>query len=454
MLSFLLLVLLINIWQNVGLWRAANAYNKRPKASMWGDVAKLFVVIGTLHTFTEFFVYQLPQSKELISIITGDKGIPPFKITVLPGGKDLYFEGGLRAGSAKEFKRILDAVPQASVLQIDSIGGRISEAKKIGDLVKARNMTTYCAGQAQSAATLILMNGVKRYVTPDARIGFHAGTFPGSTKEMSEAMDSEIESLMRKGGVSDSFIKRVLATPHNRMWYPSFNEMLQAHFITGQSFGEGFASPWGLPNVDLEKIFEKVETKRNVKAFKTCLPDDYDKMKTDVINALRSGRSEVEAISIVNETTRKVFLSSLSFASDEAINSLSTETLRFLKEHVYTNPKGCIYFLKGTNVNLARVFPEALLDEGLQIAAANVIISGNQKDLKEIDVKRAEDQNEAIWNQIYEKYGNKAAIISDQEKWDDNADSVSFIFIELYSIIVSMSYKDSANYMRWLICQN
>jgi ATP-dependent protease ClpP protease subunit len=454
MLLYLFAVFLITIWQNVGLWRAANEYNKKPKASMWGDVAKLGVVIGTLHSFADFITYHLPQSKELISIVSGDKGIPPFTITVLPGGKDLFFQGGIRSGSANEFKRILEAVPQATVLQIDSVGGRISEAKKIGDLVKARGMSTFCSGTAQSAASLILMNGRKRYVTPDARVGFHAGSFPGATKEMSEAMDSEIEEIMQRGGVSKAFIKKVLATPNSSMWFPSFEEMLEAGFITDQSFGEGFASQWGMPGIDLEGIFENLEKKQNVYAFKTCAPEEYKIMKEEVILALRSGKSEVEAISIVNETTKRIYLSLISFASDQAINILTNETLSFLKKHVKTNPKGCIYFLKGANVNLARVFPEALHDEGLQAASAGIIFSAKNKILKPIDIQKAEQQNEHIWQEIFHFFGDRAAIISEQDQWEQNADFITLVFIKLYSLIQNLTNEDSANYMRWLLCYN
>ena len=451
LLVYYVLLFLITIWQCVGLWRSANKYNLNPKASMWGDLAKFAVIIGILNNVTNLLLYQLPQSKELFSIVLGDKGIPPFKITVLPGGKDLLFKGGIRAGSAAEFKKILQAVPQASNVQIDSIGGRISEAKRIGEMISERGMSTYCSSEALSAATLILMNGKRRYVTPDAKIGFHAGNFPGATKDMSDGMDEDIRKAMKKGGVSEAFIKRVLATPHSEMWYPTFVEMQQAKFISGESFGEGFASSLGLPNVDLEKIFEEASKKPHIQAFKTCAPGEYAQMKEKVITALRSGKSEVEAISIVNEASTKLFLSSIPYASDKSINNLTREMLRFLKEHMHSNAKGCIYWLKGTNVNFYRVLPEALTDSGIQNSHAYVITSAMSQELVTVDQNKAELQNDSIFEKIHNSLGEQSLILAEPDKWEENAKVVCRIFVEMYSLVLTLDEHDSANYMRWAL---
>ncbi len=453
LLVYYVLLFLITIWQCGGLWRSANKYNQNPKASMWGDLAKFAVIIGIFNTLTNLSLHQIPQSKELFSIVLGDKGIPIFSITVLPGGKDLLFRGGIRAGSAAEFKKILQAVPQASNVQIDSIGGRISEAKRIGEMISERGMSTYCSSQALSAATLILMNGKQRYVTPDAKIGFHAGNFPGATKDMSDEMDEVIRKAMKKGGVSEVFIKRVLATPHSEMWYPTFEEMKKSGFISGQSFGQGFASSWGLPDVDLEKIFQEASKKPHIAAFKISAPSDYAKMKEKFIAALRSGKSEVEAISIVNEATTKLFLSSIPHASDQSINNLTRETIRFLNQHMNSNAKGCIYWLKGSSVNFYRVFPEALSDSRMMNSHAYVITSAQSQELVTVDINKAELQNESIYEKLYDSMGDQSLILTEPDKWDENAEVVCRIFVELYSLVLKLDEHDSANYMRWVLCE-
>src|SRR5205807_1486191 len=46
-----------------------------------------------------------------------------------------------------------------------------------------------------------------------------------------------VRTTMQSAGASEQFIKRVLATPSNQMWYPTFNEMLAARVVTSQSLG-------------------------------------------------------------------------------------------------------------------------------------------------------------------------------------------------------------------------
>ncbi len=79
----------------------------------------------------------------MFRILAGDKSIPNYKIQVLPGGNEVEFRGGLRAGCAKELEKFLSAVPQVKVLHIESIGGRIVEAEAMMKTVREHKLITY-----------------------------------------------------------------------------------------------------------------------------------------------------------------------------------------------------------------------------------------------------------------------------------------------------------------------
>jgi hypothetical protein len=211
------------------------------------------VILGFLCVSVIIWKNYIPQSAELISILAGDTRMPSYQIQVLPGGTEIEFRGGLRVGSAKELERILAAVPQAKVLHIESPGGRIGEAKQMMQLVRQRNLTTYTSEYCLSAATLVLIAGNERVIAADAKVGFHAGTFPGATAEQQGEMDNLVRSTMQSAGVSEQFISRVLATPPEQMWYPSFEEMLRNGVVTSRSDGERFAS-----NIERNKRFGNV----------------------------------------------------------------------------------------------------------------------------------------------------------------------------------------------------
>jgi hypothetical protein len=173
---------------------------------------------------------------EMVSILTGDARTPAYEIQVLPGGTEILFRGGLRAGCAKELERVLSSATQAKVLDIESPGGRINEAKRMVQLVRQHGLITYTSEYCLSAATLVLMSGKERVVAPGAEIGFHAGTLPGITTAQRLVMESLLRATMRSEDVSDEFTDRVLATPSNEMWYPTFEEMRKAGVLTSQSY--------------------------------------------------------------------------------------------------------------------------------------------------------------------------------------------------------------------------
>ena len=249
-LSMFLFALAIasTVWWLIGVWRSASSHVSRGGRRFWAGVAEAMVVLGFLNISALTYKTYIPQSIEMLSIIVGDFGIPPYQIRVLPGGTDIEFRGGMRAGSARKLERSLAAVPQTKVLHIESPGGRIEEAKRMMKLVRERGLTTYTSEECESAATLVLVSGKQRVIGANAKVGFHAGTLPGITLEQQRGADDDLRSIMQSAGVSEAFIKRTLATPSDQMWFPSFDEMLQNGVATAQSYPERFATSIGVTN--------------------------------------------------------------------------------------------------------------------------------------------------------------------------------------------------------------
>ena len=180
----------------------------------------------------------IPQSAELVSIIAGKLGAVLSNSSSSwrnPNRISRWSTGGLR-------KRV-GAHPcgcsAGKALHIESEGGRIGEAKQMMQLVRQRNLTTYTSEYCLSAATLVLIAGKERVIAADAKVGFHAGSFPGWTAEQQREGDDLVRSTMQSAGVSEQFISQVLATPPEQMWYLSFEEMLRNGVVTSRSYGEG-----------------------------------------------------------------------------------------------------------------------------------------------------------------------------------------------------------------------
>ncbi len=250
----------VSVWQIVGTWRSASNHAGRGGNAAWAGLAKLVLVLGAVNLVRLTASTTVPQIVEYSNILAGDTKLPPYEIRVLPGGKEVEFRGAIRAGSAKELDRILTAVPQAKVLHINSIGGRIQEAKDMAKLVRDRRLTTYTSEECLSAATLVFIAGKERVIGARGKLGFHRGSLPGMTELQRRACDESNREIMRSAGVSDDFINHVLATAPENMWYPSVEELRHAGVITSQSFGERFAVSGALLRYsdDAESAFDAV----------------------------------------------------------------------------------------------------------------------------------------------------------------------------------------------------
>ena len=319
------------------------------------------VVLGFLSTAGIVFKNYIPQSAEMLGIIWGDTGIPAYQIQVLPGGAEIEFRGGMRAGSAKELERILAAVPRAKVLHIESPGGRVFEAKQMMQLVCQRNLTTYTSEYCLSAATLVLMAGKERVIAENAKVGFHAGSFPGLTVEQQRETELLVGSTMRSEGVSQQFIDRVLGTPPDQMWYPSFEEMRLAGVITSQSFGERFAVPWAQSDEEIDKMAKKIGEQPWFRTMRQLEPTVYAHMINEFTTAIKSGKSEGEAIASVRATAATLMETYFPAASDEALLALlQNEWIAILSRYRNSNSRACIAALGGSpdsTIDFAHAFP-------------------------------------------------------------------------------------------------
>lgn len=223
----------VSLWQIVGTWRSASNHVGRGGKPVWALLAKIALVLGILNLGTITAITIVPQIGEFSRIIAGDTSIPAYETGVYPGdGTQVYFRGGLRAGSAKAFERILRLAPRAEILSINSVGGRLREAQEMARLVRERRLLTVTSEECLSAATLVFISGRERAAAARAKVGFHRGTLPGITVEQQRASDELIREMMRSAGISDTFIDRVLATSSEELWFPSIEEMRRAGVVT------------------------------------------------------------------------------------------------------------------------------------------------------------------------------------------------------------------------------
>lgn len=238
-IAFFALFLIIRGWALVGIWRSAGRHGARGGIAGWGTVARVAVALGVLGTLA-----QLPniglQAKEYGLIAIGRDPIGPMASLVLdPSGEVLEVSGFLSAGIADAFADRVAAAPGLKLVSVDSNGGRIAEAIRMAELIKARGLDARVERRCASACTFLLLAGKERSAHQFAEIGFHQPDFPGLTEADRKETIATNRADYITAGIKPEFLDRALETPPEEMWFPNHDELMTAGVLTTREFTVG-----------------------------------------------------------------------------------------------------------------------------------------------------------------------------------------------------------------------
>jgi hypothetical protein len=225
------IVALFTMWQAVGVWRSATYY-KMSGGRFWGGLAKTVTVLGIVNLAYNCLFVGTAQLAGIYEIIAGDARVGPHQFKVLANGQTLEFSGGITFGVARELEGFLNAMGAVRTVRLNSLGGRILEAQKMSDMIRARGLTTFVAQDCMSACTIVFLGGKERVVLPAARIGFHQPAFRGMTAASRRAAISTEEARLQRFGLSRNFAERANTATPSGMWFPDKDELVREKVVT------------------------------------------------------------------------------------------------------------------------------------------------------------------------------------------------------------------------------
>jgi hypothetical protein len=305
-------LMVANSWQLVGVWRSAGKHKGRGGSGFWAGLARVMVILGFLGLAGSLSEQTLPQLKESWNIAFGDPEMGKHELHILRGGTELEFTGGITFGVTEEVRKLLDADPSIWVIHLHSPGGRVAEARELRDLIRQRGLSTYTAIICASACTVAFMGGAQRFIAPEAKLGFHRGSFPGATDEqLAQEYDAGRSELVAMG-VPQWFADRAYSTPSNSMWWPTLGELAQADVVTAIASPEDFA----LRDLDNRLLKNPLYV-----AIKGADPEVYSKILSATMDAVRLGKSEAEVEAVARPYISALLQKYLPVSSDGAIIS-------------------------------------------------------------------------------------------------------------------------------------
>lgn len=158
----------------------------------------------------------------------------PYRLSLADDGRSVHLDGLIEFGVTAALTALLETAGDVRVLHLESDGGRVAEARGLIRVIERFDLATSARGDCLSACTLALMGGRQRVLEPGARLGFHRY---GQRSPMVDLfLDSAAEqdrdmAFFRRHGVAEAFLDRVSATPHESMWFPTVEELLEAGVV-------------------------------------------------------------------------------------------------------------------------------------------------------------------------------------------------------------------------------
>jgi len=450
--AFWVTVYIITLWQIVGLWRASTNHIRKTKRVFWARVVQIIVILCVIQSVRLLFVTAWPQVNEYVKLALHIDDYGKYKIRVLRQGTELEFSGAIAFGLTEEIKKHLDANPNIRVIHLNSVGGRIVEARKLRDLIASRQLITYSSQGCFSACADAFMGGKVRVLHKDAKLGFHQPSFPGLNQDQ---LNSEIESekqFLLSAGIDRRFVEKALSTPQDDMWKPSAYELLQAHVITQVSDGSDFAMSISDSEADLKKVESSLLEIPIYQTLKTYCPETYEQILTEMQNSFKKGDSKSELMAKVRTRIYSVLQKSLPLATDDAIVEFVQVMINELQQLGSKSGDLCYAYLfpqRSGGLDYAGHLSEEL--RGAELNANAKVIRTASTTPQPIPSKRQVSKYlEDVTSSLIRQYGSDAAVLADIESPQADKAKVCELSIAFYREILKLPKNDSAALLRWL----
>jgi hypothetical protein len=288
-LSIWAFVVAVTLWQVVGIWRSATNHVSRGRSGFWAGCAKFMVVVGVVRTLGEMG-NQGAIIAESTRLLVGIDNIPPHEVRVLRDGKELEISGGIGWGTVDDVKTALAQNPKVAVIHLNSVGGRITEAQDLHDLIQSKGLVTYSATGCVSACTLAFLAGKERYIGEGAKIGFHSASIVGDDAPY-DILNDQISEVYANHGLPSAFISKAISVDPAELWYPTSVELLSAGVITAvvdsRYYGVSGVQDWG-DAYKIETALLKIPT---FAALQKHDPKNYATLKGILVDGIKAGKA-------------------------------------------------------------------------------------------------------------------------------------------------------------------
>jgi hypothetical protein len=145
----------------------------------------------------------------------------------------MQISGEFTPGIARRTEMEMDRHPGLQRVELNSPGGDIEEGYRMARAIYTHRLSTRVDSLCASACTIAFAAGIERTLEGSGHLGFHRCTSDLWYAPCDEATAVEFK-VMRARGIDPAFLDKALRVPNSTAWYPTPEELLSAHVITGR----------------------------------------------------------------------------------------------------------------------------------------------------------------------------------------------------------------------------
>lgn len=223
-LSWVMLLLMV-WWLCAGLFRAGMRHGGRG-----GHVAAAVAALAMLALTAQGIVL---ATWDFGALVVRTLENMPITATIRPlnGGTEVLFEGNIEHGAANALQRAVQNLPNITLIRLNSMGGELSESRRIRDYIAAKKWDTYTSTLCWSGCAIAYLGGVHRTMAAGAQMGFHSANIQFGDDAQENAVNAMIAQEMIDRGVDAAFARKAWSKIHDGMWFPTADELIRARFV-------------------------------------------------------------------------------------------------------------------------------------------------------------------------------------------------------------------------------
>lgn len=432
------------IWAIVGIWRSASRHVERGGRPGWAGAAKVMVVVGVLAVLVKFVSATGPQLQELFLIATGRDPLGQVDVRVSANGEAVVIHGALREGTAAAAERAFEEAPSATMLVLNSPGGRLLEGERLSRYVRERRLDTYVEGMCASACTYVFLAGKERAATPNARIGFHQPSLAGLDVAGQRQAVSRMAEVYRAARLPEPFIAKISATGPEDMWFPTRDELIAANVITRISLGGEAATL----TMAVASKAELIAYTRNVPfwaALERRYPQEFEQGIEKAWAARERGADDAEMLNEMRSVMGAIFPRLLRTAEVDVLDRYLVLMIDQMTAARGVSDEACGMLLEG-RLDITKTLPLEMVEREVKLVSDMLQAQGESR----MPPEDSEAFRRAVSAATARLAEDHLAAIADPKAFADRAGLRCDAFISFYSAVGRLPEHDRKIVLRGL----